>query len=109
MNTPAWRYASLWAETLRPSFAPVTDDEAVDVVVIGGGITGLLTATLLARSGADVMVVDRYEIGGLATRNTTAKISALQGTVYQDIAARRGAESASAYAAAQLDAVEGMR
>jgi glycine/D-amino acid oxidase-like deaminating enzyme len=81
----------------------------VDVAVVGGGITGLLTATLLASAGARVLVLDRGPIGGRATANTTAKISALQGTVYRTITAYRGEEVAAAYAAAQLDALAGYR
>ena len=79
------------------------------MVVVGAGITGLLTATLLERSGADVVVVDRHSIGGVATRNTTAKITALQGTVYRMIRKHRGAEAAAAYASAQLHALDGIR
>ncbi len=37
------------------------------VVVVGGGVTGLVTAHLLAESGADVVVVEREaRVGGLA-------------------------------------------
>lgn len=78
-------------------------------MVVGAGITGLLTATLAARSGASVLVVDRYSVGGIATRNTTAKISALQGTTYRSITQHRGTDAAAGYAAAQLHAVRGLR
>ena len=47
-----------------------------NVIVMGAGIAGLLTATLLHRSGATVLVVDRNDVGGVATRNTTAKVTA---------------------------------
>lgn len=104
-----WRHSSLWSPPLRPRFASTNVDRSVDVAIIGGGIAGLLTAILLNRSGADVLVLERYEVGGVATRNTTAKISALQGTTYHAIRSRRGAGVAAEYAAAQLDAVEGLR
>jgi glycine/D-amino acid oxidase-like deaminating enzyme len=87
----------------------VEGHRSTGVVVIGGGIAGLLTATLLARRGANVLVLDRYEIGGIATRNSTAKISALQGTAYRTITRRRGSQVAAAYALAQLDALAGYR
>lgn len=87
----------------------VRADRSADVAVVGGGITGLLTAVLLARDGAEVLVLDRGRIGGVATRNTTAKISALQGTIYRTIRRSRGADVAGAYAVAQLDAVDGLR
>ncbi|MEV2193479.1 bifunctional 3-(3-hydroxy-phenyl)propionate/3-hydroxycinnamic acid hydroxylase [Streptomyces phaeochromogenes] len=37
-----------------------TDDEALDVIVIGGGPTGLATATLLGQHGLRVAVVERH-------------------------------------------------
>ncbi len=104
-----WRSASLWAQTPMAHYPSFQTDRSADVVVVGAGITGLLTATLLARSGADVVVLDRHDIGGVATRNTTGKITALQGTVYRTIRGARGPEVAAEYAAAQLDAVDGIR
>ncbi|WP_072314134.1 FAD-dependent oxidoreductase [Agrococcus sp. Marseille-P2731] len=50
-----------------------------DVAVIGAGITGLATAALLARRGASVVVLEARPIGSVATGNTTAKLSLLQG------------------------------
>src|SRR5205085_6191724 len=82
-DTQSWATSSLWSGSLpERTYPAVAGDRRVDVVVVGAGIAGLLTATLLARSGAQVLVVERYEIGGVATRNTTAKVSALQGVQY---------------------------
>jgi glycine/D-amino acid oxidase-like deaminating enzyme len=105
----SWRDASLWARQASGSFGSLTEDRSVDVVVVGAGIAGLLTATLLHESGAAVIVVDRHDVGGIATRNTTAKVTALQGTRYHDITSARDADAAAEYAAAQLDAVAGLR
>lgn len=85
------------------------DRAPVDAAVVGGGITGLVTALLLRQAGARVAVLERHTIGGVATRNTTAKVSALQGTVYSELTSRRGPDVAAAYATAQLDAVAGIR
>jgi glycine/D-amino acid oxidase-like deaminating enzyme len=104
-----WSDASPWSEALTARFPRVTPDRRVDVLVIGAGIAGLLTATRLAELGADVLVADRHEVGGVATRNTTAKISALQGTAYREIVRRRGVDVAAAYASAQVDAVARLR
>ena len=56
-----------------------------------------------------MLVLDRDDVGGVATRNTTAKVTALQGTQYRDIVSARDPDAAAAYAAAQLDAVAGVR
>ena len=101
--------SSLWSGQLGPKYSPLTDSRAADVVVIGAGIAGLLTATLLHESGHDVLVIDRDVVGGVATRNTTAKVSALQGTTLSSITEARGEAAATLYAAAQLDAVDGLR
>jgi glycine/D-amino acid oxidase-like deaminating enzyme len=99
----------VWADRTTPTYAPVSGERRANVVVVGAGLCGLFTATLLVRAGRDVLVVDRHDVGGVATRNTTAKISALQGTTYRTIASARGHEVAADYAAAQLDAVAGIR
>ncbi|MGH7104286.1 MAG: FAD-dependent oxidoreductase [Acetobacteraceae bacterium] len=45
--------------TLAPSSAAAATERTTDVLVIGGGITGLATAFYLAREGIDVLVAER--------------------------------------------------
>jgi glycine/D-amino acid oxidase-like deaminating enzyme/nitrite reductase/ring-hydroxylating ferredoxin subunit len=52
----------------------------VDDVVVGAGLTGLVTALLLTRSGRRVVVLEARRVGAVTTGNTTAKVSVLQGT-----------------------------
>jgi glycine/D-amino acid oxidase-like deaminating enzyme len=66
---------SLWFDTsTAPDFPMLQDRVAVDVVVVGGGITGLTTAYLLKKIGCRVAVVDQRSVGGGETAQTTAHI-----------------------------------
>jgi glycine/D-amino acid oxidase-like deaminating enzyme/nitrite reductase/ring-hydroxylating ferredoxin subunit len=98
---------SLWLAT-----APLTDygrlqsDVETDVAVLGGGITGLTTALLLKRDGARVVVLEGRRIGSGVTGCTTAKVTALQQTVYRQLRRRHGSDGAATYAEASLAGVE---
>ncbi|WP_330180363.1 FAD-dependent oxidoreductase [Nocardia sp. NBC_01503] len=82
---------SLWmkdAET--PARLRLTPGSHFDTVVIGAGITGLVTALLLAESGVEVAVVEGRRIGESTTGASTGKVSLLQGTRAQRIRRRHG-------------------
>jgi glycine/D-amino acid oxidase-like deaminating enzyme len=93
--------SSLWL-TGRIDGAPapnplVNVEPSVDVTVVGAGLTGLMTAVLLARAGKKVLVLEAHTAGAGATGNTTAKISLLQGTKLSKIVGKHGAKTAQAY------------
>jgi glycine/D-amino acid oxidase-like deaminating enzyme/nitrite reductase/ring-hydroxylating ferredoxin subunit len=98
---------SLWLDGRAASSSSVPGTErAFDVLVLGGGITGLTTALLLKQHGARVAVVEAGRIGTGVTGNSTAKVTALQGTMLSTITRTRGADIAAAYAEHSLVAVE---
>jgi glycine/D-amino acid oxidase-like deaminating enzyme len=72
-----------------------------DVVVVGAGITGVVTAKLLADGGANVMVLDAGNARSTTTARSTGKLSVLQGTRLTRIA-RYGDEVVRAYLAANF-------
>lgn len=80
-----------------PANPMVDADRSADVAVVGAGITGLITAVLLARAGKDVLVLEAQFPGAGATGNTTAKISLLQGTKMSKIVGKHGVKRAKQY------------
>src|ERR1700712_4399309 len=84
---------SLWLAGRDPgtsASSTTLDDPTAEVVVVGAGITGMITAVLLARAGKKVLVLEARTVGAGASGNTTAKISLLQGTKLSKIAAKHG-------------------
>src|SRR6202161_2760921 len=92
---------SLWLSDRaeQPWAASKLDDSSrsAEVIVVGAGITGLMTAVLLARAGKDVLVLEARTVGACATGNTTAKISLLQGSHLSKILSKHGKNVARAY------------
>ena len=62
---------SYWSDTAQP-FKPAPSElpAKTDVVVVGGGYTGVSAARVLAERGASVAVLDARELGwGASSRN----------------------------------------
>lgn len=91
----AQKRTSLWLDTSDdPGFPRLDTPVSVDVAVLGAGITGLSTALLLKREGFTVAVIDQGSVGTGATGFTTAKVSSLNGLIYQRIRSRFGQDAA---------------
>ena len=75
-----------------------------EIAVIGGGITGILTAYLLQREGRRAVVLERYFIGSGQTQNTTAKITSQHGLCYAGLIKKYGIEKARQYGFANEEA-----
>ena len=101
---------SIWTRTARlPRFKRLEGDLKTDVLVIGGGITGLLCAWMLKRAGADCAVVEAGRICGGTTGGTTGKITAQHGLIYRRLLREFGPEAARLYRQTQEAALERYR
>ena len=100
--------ASPWGPARRPrAAARLSSDIEADVVVIGGGITGVTAARLLAEDGASVALLEAHRLASGATGNTTAKVSAHHGAgSYSTLVSKFGADAARVYGEENQAAVE---
>ena len=98
---------SIWKkETDLPSFEPLSEDIKTDVLVIGGGMAGLLTAYMLKNQGVRCVVAEAGRIYSVTSGNTTAKITLQHGLIYDSLIRRFGMERARLYLDANLEALK---
>ncbi len=98
---------SVWSETIQIApFAPQKQDIKTDVLVTGGGMAGILCAWTLHRAGVRCVLVEAKRVCGGTTENTTAKITAQHGLIFEKLIRTVGAEHARLYLQANLQAVE---
>lgn len=101
---------SIWTDTAHlPYFPPLRGDIKADILVIGGGMAGLLTAWLLKQEGFDCVIAEANTIASGTTANTTAKITAQHGLIYHKLLESLGQERAKLYLQANLQGLEQLR
>jgi glycine/D-amino acid oxidase-like deaminating enzyme/nitrite reductase/ring-hydroxylating ferredoxin subunit len=95
-----------WIDSARlPSFPKLERDESVDVVVVGGGITGLTAAYLLTLEGARVALLEREALAEIDTGHTTAHLTMVTDLRLTELVKQFGRDHAQAVWDAGLAAV----
>ncbi|MCQ6562099.1 FAD-dependent oxidoreductase [Paenibacillus mendelii] len=98
---------SYWRESVKlPSYPKLEKDIEVDVVIIGGGITGISTAYLLSKQGLRIAILEADVILNGTTGHTTAKITAQHDLIYDEFIGTLGEENARLYYEANRDALQ---
>ena len=96
---------SVWeARARRRPWSGATLPDHAEVAVVGGGLTGLTTALLLARAGCEVVLLEARELGAGTTGRSTAKLSVLQGSRLAEIRSRQTAGILRSYVEANREA-----
>jgi glycine/D-amino acid oxidase-like deaminating enzyme/nitrite reductase/ring-hydroxylating ferredoxin subunit len=71
MNT-----TSYWLDSAKPPrFRPLARSLSVDVLVVGGGVTGIVTAYLLQKAGVRVALLERERLASRDSGHTTAHLT----------------------------------
>ena len=102
------KLASYWLDTAPPFVAGAAGDVGgrADVVVIGGGFTGLSAALALARRGAAVVVLESGRVAGEASGRNGGQCNNGLAHDFGGLAGRLGRERARALYRAHTDAVD---
>ncbi len=98
---------SIWKKSARmPKFEKLEKDINTDVLIVGGGICGILTAYMLDSLGVDYVLVEAEEICTKTTANTTAKITSQHGLIYSKLTKEFNKSFARKYYEANENAIK---
>lgn len=97
---------SLWKDLDYFECSRLTEERICDVLIVGGGITGLSVMYELRNSGLDVMLVERNISGQGVTSRSTAKVTFLQDNTIINIKNLVSDEAAKRYLKSQIEATK---
>lgn len=95
-----------WREIELPTFETLNEDTAVDVAIVGAGITGITAAYLLAKQGVKVAIIEAGGVLNGTTGHTTAKLTAQHGLIYDELISHFGEEKAKLYFESTSNAIK---
>ena len=98
---------SLW-QANRPDYQPSNDwnkETVYDVLIVGGGITGLTTALLLQQEGKKCLVAEAHTLGFGTSGGTTSHLNTLVDATYPTIENNFGKQAAQQVARATAGAI----
>lgn len=103
-------YKSIWTDYSKiKEHPPLDGDSKCDVLIVGGGITGILAAYFLKAAGVDCLIAEGARVGMGITARTTAQASAQHELTYSYLTKLRGKDMARQYLDANLWAIESYR
>jgi glycine/D-amino acid oxidase-like deaminating enzyme/nitrite reductase/ring-hydroxylating ferredoxin subunit len=103
-STP--KTSTWWANAPLRQLRPLDRSLTVDVAIVGGGITGLTTALLLARAGRKVAVLELGSLASGATGDTTGHLTASLDRPFEDLVSKFGEEGARIAVQASMTAID---
>ena len=98
---------SIWQKDLKNNkYINRGIDEKTDILIIGGGITGLSTSYFLKDTNYKITLIDKDKLLNGVTVKSTAKITYLQGIIYQTLAKNFNIDISKKYYKSQKDAIK---
>lgn len=97
---------SYWLASTEKTHYPKLDKNIdVDIAIVGGGITGILSAYQLQNEGFNIAILEANNIVESTTAHTTAKLTSQHSLIYDKIKTQMGVELAQQYANANETAI----
>lgn len=101
---------SYWQHTITlPKYPQINKNCNYDVVIVGGGISGVSLAYRLNNSNLKVALFESDTLGSKTTGHTTAKVIYLHGAVYADIYQVYGRSKAKQYLESNYEAYQDIK
>ncbi len=99
---------SLWQHKMPEyiSKSKKTGDEIFDVLIVGGGITGITTALQLQKAGKKCILAEAHTIGFGTSGGTTAHLNTFMDNSYANIEKDFGEDNAQLLASAAREALD---
>lgn len=99
---------SIWQENM-PNYVPKTQsirEEIFDILIVGGGMTGISTGLLLQKSGKSCIVAEAHTLGFGTSGGTTAHLNTFMDASYDKVISKFGENNAQLLAAAARTALD---
>lgn len=97
---------SIWKENVKNNRLPsINKDINCDILIIGGGISGLSTAYFLKNSGKDIVLIDKDRCALGASSRNTGKLTFMQELVYHKLEKNYSEKEADLYLKSQKEAI----
>ena len=98
---------TLWLKNIKSKECPKLEhDINVDVLIIGGGITGLSTAYHLKDSNLKIALVDKNLVAHGVSSRTTGKLTFLQELIYSKLNKKFSTEHVRMYLDSQISTIK---
>ena len=106
INGDSMKNYSIWKEALKNEYQSLNEDSKADIVIIGGGITGISLFYHLRNTSLKVILAERSQIGSGVTCKSTAKATFLQGNIYGTLYQKHSFAVARKYLESQQTAIQ---
>ena len=100
-------HVSYWHQTQKPlNYPRLEKDLETDVLIVGGGITGITTAYCLTQRGRKPVVIEAETLCSGTTGNTTGKLTIQHNIIYSNLMEKYGIDAAKEFAQTQSRALQ---